>query len=94
MGIGAAFATGLVKGFTQNIQQEKARRLAENEKVDALEQLVFAASLDPNKKVSQGAKDLLKSARLTFLVVQQMVLIWILQSCKVVLMTQRISITR
>ena len=63
MGIGAAFATGLVKGFTQNIQQEKARRLAENEKVDALEQLVFAASLDPNKKVSQGAKDLLKSAR-------------------------------
>lgn len=63
MGIGFAFASGLVKGFTQNIQQEKARRLAENEKVDALQQLVFAASLDPKKKVSQGAKDLLKSAR-------------------------------
>ena len=63
MGIGYAFASGLVKGFTQNIQQEKARRLAENEKVDALQQLVFAASLDPKKRVSQGAKDLLKSAR-------------------------------
>ena len=35
MGIGAAFATGLVKGFTKNIEEEKARRLAEQQKIDA-----------------------------------------------------------
>ena len=35
MGIGAAFATGLVQGFTQNIGREMERRAGEKEKLEA-----------------------------------------------------------
>ena len=65
MGIGAAFATGLVKGFTQNIEKEEAKRLAEQAKVDAFEQTALQAVLTgkaTNKGYSAVA-DLIKSAR-------------------------------
>lgn len=65
MGIGAAFATGLVKGFTQNIEKEEARRLAEQAKVDRIEELAIQASFDPKKDTS-GIFPLIKSARQKF----------------------------
>ena len=65
MGIGAAFATGLVKGFTQNIQEEKARRLAEQQKIDAFEQTALQSAL--TGKTTKSGRDsvakLIKSAR-------------------------------
>jgi len=45
MGIGIALATGLVQGFHQNIQEEKARRQGEQEKLDSYKELVMNASL-------------------------------------------------
>jgi hypothetical protein len=65
MGIGAAFATGLIKGFTQNIEKEEARRLAEQAKVDRIEELAIQASFDPKKDTS-GIFPLIKSARQKF----------------------------
>lgn len=65
MGIGAAFATGLVKGFTQNIEKEEAKRLAEQAKVDAFEQTALQAVIT-GKATNKGysaAADLIKSAR-------------------------------
>jgi len=65
MGIGAAFATGLVKGFTQNIEKEEARRLAEQAKVDAFEQTAIQARLTgkATKEGYSAVADLIKSAR-------------------------------
>jgi len=62
MGIGAAFATGLVKGFTKNIEKQEASQLAEQAKIDGFETAAFTASLDPKKDTS-GAFALIKSAR-------------------------------
>ena len=62
MGIGAAFATGLVKGFTQNIEKEEQKRLAEQAKVDRLQELVITASFDPKKDTGPAAT-LIKSAQ-------------------------------
>lgn len=65
MGIGAAFATGLVKGFTQNIEKEEARRLAEQAKIDAFEQTAVQA-LVTGKATKTGynaVADVIKSAR-------------------------------
>jgi len=45
MGIGISLATGLVQGFTRNIQEEKARRMGEQEKLDATHALVLDAAL-------------------------------------------------
>ena len=65
MGIGAAFATGLVKGFTQNIQEEKARRLSEKEKVDAIQNLVLKSYLsgDTTKARFNSVTNLIKESR-------------------------------
>jgi hypothetical protein len=65
MGIGAAFATGLVKGFTQNIQQEKARRLAEQQKIDAFEQTALQSVLTgkATKSGYDSVSKLIKSAQ-------------------------------
>ena len=55
MGIGYALASGLVKGFTQNIGMRIEERQAEKAKLDALEQAVFTAGLTDdfnNKNVS------------------------------------------
>ena len=65
MGIGAAFATGLVKGFTQNIQEEKARRLAEQQKIDGFEQIAVKSVLEGDATTSgyNAVRKLLKSAQ-------------------------------
>ena len=65
MGIGAAFATGLVKGFTQNIQEEKARRLAEQQKIDGFEQIALKSVLegDATKSGYDAVRKMLKSAQ-------------------------------
>jgi len=65
MGIGAAFATGLVKGFTQNIQEEKARRLAEQQKIDAFEQTALQSVLtgEATKSGYGAVSKLIKSAQ-------------------------------
>ena len=65
MGIGAAFATGLVKGFTQNIEKEEAKRLSEQAKIDAFEQTALQARVT-GKATNEGfsaVADLIKSAR-------------------------------
>jgi hypothetical protein len=65
MGIGAAFATGLVKGFTQNIQEEKARRLAEQQKIDAFQELALKSFLtgDVKKEKYNLVSSAIKSAQ-------------------------------
>lgn len=65
MGFGAAFATGLVQGFTQNIQEEKARRLADQQKIDALNQLLVKSSMDKDASTSgiQAVTAMIKSAQ-------------------------------
>jgi len=65
MGIGAAFATGLVRGFTQNIQQEKARRLSEKERVDGIENLVLKSYLsgETTRERFNSVTNLIKESR-------------------------------
>ncbi len=65
MGIGAAFAMGLVSGFTRNIEQEKQRRLADEQKVDLLEQQLFKSALegDATNAGIEAASSLIKSSR-------------------------------
>ena len=69
MGIGAAFASGLVRGFTRNIEMEQQRRLADRQKVDALETLVAEAVMkggdDVNINGVNQVKDMITSARQT-----------------------------
>ena len=45
MGIGAAFATGLVQGFTQNIGREMERRAGEKEKLEAYRLAIANAAM-------------------------------------------------
>ena len=45
MGIGYAFASGLVKGFTENIGREMERRAGEKEKLDAYRAMLLQASV-------------------------------------------------
>ena len=46
MGIGAAFAMGSVKGFRENIDAEKQRRLGEQEKLDGIEEMALKSLLE------------------------------------------------
>jgi hypothetical protein len=48
MGFGAALAMGLVQGFTKNIEEEKARRQADYQKIDNLNTLMFDAAAKGN----------------------------------------------
>lgn len=45
MGIGAALAMGLVQGFTRNMQTEKERRQAEDERANQYQALITDAVL-------------------------------------------------
>ena len=56
MGIGIALATGLVQGFTRNIQEEKAMRLGEQEKLDALNTIIAEAAVG-NKNFNKANAD-------------------------------------
>jgi len=55
MGIGIALATGLVQGFTQNIQEEKARRAGEQEKLDSYRAILTQTALDPGENYNAAA---------------------------------------
>jgi len=67
MGIGAGFAMGLVKGFTQNIMTEQQKRLSEREKVDAMDALVMEYTMKPASDRSaagiNAARAMIKDAR-------------------------------
>ena len=56
MGIGIALATGLVQGFTRNIQEEKALRAGEQEKLDAYNAILAEAAVG-NKNFNQANAD-------------------------------------
>ena len=65
MGFGAALAMGLVQGFTKNIEEEKARRQAEYQKIDDLNTLMFdaAAKGDLNPTNATLLKGIIQNAR-------------------------------
>jgi len=66
MGIGIALATGLVQGFTRNIQEEKALRVGEQEKLDAYNQILVDAAVSGknfNQENAQKIGDMIKSAQ-------------------------------
>ena len=66
MGIGIALATGLVQGFTRNIQEEKAMRLGEQEKLDAYNQILVDAAVSGknfNQANAQKIGDMIKAAQ-------------------------------
>ena len=46
MGIGAAFATGLVKGFSDNIDREQARRDKERDRLAGYEDAIAKAMME------------------------------------------------
>ena len=68
MGIGAGFAMGLVKGFTQNMLVEQQKRISDREKVSAFEQAVFEKVIGPADERSTAgiaaARDMIKNAKL------------------------------
>ena len=66
MGIGISLATGLVQGFTRNIQEEKAMRLGEQEKLDALNTIIAEAAVGNknfNKANADKLGDMIKAAQ-------------------------------
>ena len=65
MGFASAFATGLVKGFHQNILREQAKRDKDDEKVEGYKTLLMKAVLsgdDINISGVNAVKDLIKSS--------------------------------
>ena len=66
MGIGIALASGLVRGFTQNIQEEKARRVSERAKLDEYQKMLLDAALteeDYNAAAGKRLQAMLDSAK-------------------------------
>tara|TARA_R100001086_G_scaffold222645_1_gene140216 strand:+ start:446 stop:2812 length:2367 start_codon:yes stop_codon:yes gene_type:complete len=66
MGIGYALASGLVKGFTENIGREMERRAGEKEKLDAYRAMLLQASVtggeDFNEKNAQKIGEFVSAA--------------------------------
>jgi len=65
MSFGLGLVKGLVGGFTRNIQQEQQARGADDQRLAALEDTLFAAALDPKKRVPQELANMLKEAKTT-----------------------------
>jgi len=65
MGIGIALASGLVKGFTENIGREMERREAERTRLNTIENAILAAGVgdDFSNKNVAAIKSMLSSAR-------------------------------
>ena len=64
MGFGSAFATGLVKGFNQNIINEQKARALDDQKLDGLRDSLIKAVLsgdDINIAGVNAVKDMIKS---------------------------------
>ena len=53
MGVGAAFATGLIQRFTQNIGQEMERRAGEKDKLDNYRTLLTTAAVTGGEDFSK-----------------------------------------
>ena len=66
MGIGISLATGLVQGFTRNIQEEKARRMGEQEKLDATHALVLDAALTGGEEVGRSSTTTISAEHFAF----------------------------
>ena len=52
MGIGISLATGLVQGFTKNIEEERARRKAESDRLEGYNQILIQSALNPGEDYS------------------------------------------
>lgn len=65
MGIGAAFATGLVKGFSDNIDKEQARRDKERDRLAGYEATIAQAMMEeePNYAGINAVKKMVTKAR-------------------------------
>ena len=68
MAAGFALAAGLIKGFTQNIGREAARREKDDARLDKLEEMLFASMLKPvderpGADAINAIQDTLKGAR-------------------------------
>jgi len=63
MSFGLGLVKGLVGGFTRNIQQEQQARATDDQRLAALEDTLFAAALDPKKRVPQELGNMLKEAK-------------------------------
>ena len=63
MGLLGAFATGMVKGFTQNIKEEKAKRLADEQNLKTLEGAVIQASLSGDDYIAQNGDAVMKAIK-------------------------------
>ena len=64
MGFASAFATGLVKGFTRNIENEQKARAKDQEKLDGYRALLMKSVLsgdDVNLAAVNSVKDMIKS---------------------------------
>lgn len=55
MGFAAAFASGLVKGFNQNILREQEARAKEEQKLDAYEAMIFKTAMEGGDDVNVDA---------------------------------------
>ena len=64
MGIGAAFATGLVQGFSDNIDKEQARRDKQRDRVNAYQDMAYKAVLEGTATEAglNAVKELVKKA--------------------------------
>jgi hypothetical protein len=67
MGIGAAFATGLIGGLTRNMEREYEKRQTDQQKIDAVQTLLTEYAMKPaDEKSATGVnavRDMLVSAR-------------------------------
>ena len=63
MSFGLGLVKGLVGGFTRNIQEERQARATDDQRLAALEDTLFAAALDPKKKIPQELGNMLKDAK-------------------------------
>jgi len=67
MSVGISLAMGLVQGFQNNIAKEEARRLADDQKIDKMEEMLLQAQLtggkDYNSSAGNKVGELITSAR-------------------------------
>ncbi len=63
MSFGLGLVKGLVGGFTRNIQEERQARATDDQRLAALEDTLFAAALDPKKRIPQELGNMLKDAK-------------------------------
>ena len=55
MGFASAFASGLIRGFNQNILREQEARAKEEQKLDAYEAMIFKTAMEGGDDVNVDA---------------------------------------